>query len=276
MRQRTLIAILLLALASPTFSQEKGAKCIHSYQTGDSPDNPASCKKNGRDHGRWEFRSIHYVLVGSFVDGKKHGRWELRFKDDCEFYLYDHGEETSVGKCENFLARDKFKPTNKKTSTDPLGLGEKTVQGMVGKKIPYEYWDVLGSPDTLTGTNNSRWVAYLPKANISFISNKSTDIITFATFGKGAEAQAKKVPAWIKKQFSIMNGSHIKLTRYIKEQLHNPDSYKHVKTVYTLHGDGLFVTTTFRATNAFNATVTNRMKAIADQKGEIIQANLVE
>lgn len=168
----------------------------------------------------------------------------------------------------------KIKSTSKKTATDPLGVGQAELDKLIGNKIPYQMWDEWGNPQTLPGTNNSQWVVYLPKANISFISNKKTDTITFANFGKGAEAQAKKVPDWIKKQFSSWDGSHRKLTKYIKKQMNDPGSYKHVKTVYTIDGDGLFVTTTFRGTNAFNATVTERMSAKVDRNGNVIEANL--
>lgn len=165
-------------------------------------------------------------------------------------------------------------PSAKKTKTDPLGLGQATLDGLIDKEVPYSKWSRWGQPQTLPGTDSSRWVAYLPKANISFITNKKTDAITFATFGKGAEAQAKKVPDWIKKQFSTWDGSHHTLEKYIKAQMHNPDSYEHVKTVSRLDGDGLFVTTTFRGTNTFKAVITSSMAAKVDRNGNIIEANL--
>ena len=258
-------------------SAEENTECFYSYRTGDSPNNPDSCKKEGvGDHGMWGFRGLADFRFGLYIDGKEHGRHEWRFEDECGFTVYDHGEEIGAGECENYLSRGKFKSTGKKTVTNPLGLEQEIVKEMAGKEIPYDYFFVLGSPETLPGTNNSRWVAYLPKANISFISNKPTDIITFATFGKDAESEAKKVPSWIKNQFSVWDGSHINLTRYIKTQLHDPGSYDHVKTVYAVDGNGLFLTTTFRATNAFNATVTGRMTAKADRNGKIIEASLVE
>ena len=167
-------------------------------------------------------------------------------------------------------------PPAKKTKTDPLGLGKPTLDSIIGKKVPYSKWRKWGSPNTLPGTNNSRWVAYLPKANISFISDKKTDIIEYAVFGKGAEEKAGEVPDWIKNQFSVWNGSHKNLTKHIKENMEDPSSYKHVETTYSIDGRELLVFATFRGKNAFNAIVTNRIKARVNKNGKIVTTELIE
>jgi hypothetical protein len=51
--------------------------------------------------------------------------------------------------------------------------------------------------------------------------------------------------------------------------MNNPDSYKHVKTVYWDMGDYLKVETTFRGTNAFGGIVTNSIGAKVDLDGNI-------
>lgn len=163
-------------------------------------------------------------------------------------------------------------PTAKKTKKDPLGLGQATLDKLKGKKVPYHKWNRWGNPKTLSGTNNQRWVAYLPKANVSFISEKGTHIITYITFGKGAKKEAKKVPKWVKKQFSGWSGSHINLTKHIKENLNDPSSYKHVETTYSVLGDQLQVWAKFRAKNAYGGKVLNSVKATVDKNGKILTA----
>lgn len=65
----------------------------------------------------------------------------------------------------------------------------------------------------------------------------------------------------IESQFSAWNGEHRALGKYVKENLKNPDSYEHVKTVYVDKGDNLLLETTYRATNSFNAVITQKTYA---------------
>lgn len=83
-----------------------------------------------------------------------------------------------------------------------------------------------------------------------------------------SDQQRKKL---IEQQFSPWDGSHVKLTQVIKESMNNPKSYEHVKTVYIDMKDYIIVTTTFRGTNAFDAVVTNTVKAKVSIDGENIQ-----
>ncbi|PIB30936.1 hypothetical protein BFP78_13195 [Gaetbulibacter sp. 5U11] len=48
--------------------------------------------------------------------------------------------------------------------------------------IAYEFSKV--GPETLTGTNNYRWVVYYSDINITLETNKSTNIVQKATKGK--------------------------------------------------------------------------------------------
>lgn len=84
------------------------------------------------------------------------------------------------------------------------------------------------------------------------------------------EKQAKKRK--IELQFSSWDGSHHKLTKYIKSTMNDPDSYKHVETVYGIYDTYLIVFTTFRGKNSFGGVVTNTIKAkIKNIDGEIIE-----
>lgn len=76
---------------------------------------------------------------------------------------------------------------------------------------------------------------------------------------------------WVEKQFSKWDGSHIELTKQIKESLNNPDSYKHVKTTYSVDKNkDLIVFTKFRATNEYSAVVTLTIKAQISHKDDTI------
>jgi hypothetical protein len=85
------------------------------------------------------------------------------------------------------------------------------------------------------------------------------------------EEAEKKRQAQIDRQFSAWDGSHVKLTRMIKESMNDPSSFEHVKTVYWDMGDHLIINITFRGKNVFNATVTNTIKGKASIDGEVIE-----
>ena len=58
---------------------------------------------------------------------------------------------------------------------------------LLGKKYSYIYREMIekyGSPQTLSGTNNSRWVAYFPKGDFTIISDDRTSNITAVLSGR--------------------------------------------------------------------------------------------
>lgn len=75
----------------------------------------------------------------------------------------------------------------------------------------------------------------------------------------------------VEKQFSDWDGSHIKLTKLIKENMHDPNSYEHIETKYKDNIDFIFVTTKYRGKNAFGAKVINSTSVNADIEGNIIK-----
>ena len=84
----------------------------------------------------------------------------------------------------------------------------------------------------------------------------------------------QKTPAEIRTErisagFSILNGAHVGLEKYIKQHMHNPKSFEHVKTVYREEGDNLIVVMKYRGTNKFGAVVTNQVTAKADLDGNV-------
>lgn len=75
----------------------------------------------------------------------------------------------------------------------------------------------------------------------------------------------------IENQFSSWDGSHFKLTRRIKKSMHNPKSYKHVKTAWVEHRDYINVVTQYQGENLFGVTVTNSIIERVNLNGEILE-----
>ena len=145
----------------------------------------------------------------------------------------------------------------------------------VGKKIPYHLWGRFGFPKTLEGTNNTHWIAYLPKADVSFVSRKDTDIILYADDGKKAQAQFKQKQdsrdKYIKRAFSSRDSSHGGLTKWVKENMNDPDSYEHVSTSYVDMGEHLVINMTFRGKNMSGDVVEDFIKAKVDIEGNVLE-----
>lgn len=74
----------------------------------------------------------------------------------------------------------------------------------------------------------------------------------------------------IRQQFSAWNGAHYGLEKVVKQGMNNPDSYQHVKTVYSEEADGLVVTMQYRGTNSFGGVITNKAMAKTDMDGNVV------
>lgn len=88
---------------------------------------------------------------------------------------------------------------------------------------------------------------------------------------KQKEEEAAARAEMLEKQFSAWDGSHVNLTRMIKDAMNDPSSYEHVETRYWDMEDHLIVNTTFRGTNAFGAMIKNTVKAKVSLDGENIE-----
>ncbi len=75
----------------------------------------------------------------------------------------------------------------------------------------------------------------------------------------------------VEKQFNKWDGSHIKLTKLIKDNMHDPDSYEHIETKFRDNKNSIFVTTKYRGKNAFGAKVINTTSVNTDIDGNIIE-----
>lgn len=97
-------------------------------------------------------------------------------------------------------------------------------------------------------------------------------IVSLSSNGEKPElTEEEQRTEMIEKEFSAWDGSHRELTKVIKESMHDPGSYEHVKTVYGDRGDHLIVTTEFRGKNAFGGVVLNTVTAKVSLEGEVIE-----
>ena len=86
----------------------------------------------------------------------------------------------------------------------------------------------------------------------------------------GGSSAPKTREERIETHFSAWDGSHRNLTKFIKESMNDPASYKHVETRYGDKGEYLIVVTTFRGKNAFGGVVKNSVTAKVDLDGNVI------
>lgn len=78
----------------------------------------------------------------------------------------------------------------------------------------------------------------------------------------------------IEKMFSHWDGSHRELERKVKEMMNDPDSYKHVETVYQDPGPShniINIKTTFRGKNKFGGVVKSWVWAKSDLDGNVLE-----
>jgi len=93
-----------------------------------------------------------------------------------------------------------------------------------------------------------------------------------------SEAKEPKAPVkqtnkeLIQVQFNGLTGSHYKLEQIIKETMNDASSYEHVKTQYIIDTDTtIYITTSFRGTNALGAKIINTISARYGIHGSLIE-----
>jgi hypothetical protein len=132
--------------------------------------------------------------------------------------------------------------------------------------------ELKGIPATQLEKNAALYkkLVSLRPENVNYLEKMRhyTGLIAKEEARKQAKALREKQ---IETQFSSWDGSHRTVENFIKNSMHNPDSYDHVKTRYWDRGDFLVVETSFRGTNGFGAVVTNSMRAKVDISGNIIE-----
>jgi hypothetical protein len=74
----------------------------------------------------------------------------------------------------------------------------------------------------------------------------------------------------INRQFSGWDGAHHNLERLVKDNMHDPGSFKHVETTYADMKSYLIVQMRYRGNNMFGAKVLNTITAKVDLDGNIL------
>lgn len=71
--------------------------------------------------------------------------------------------------------------------------------------------------------------------------------------------------------FTGMDGYNLPLVKYVKEHLHNPDSFEHVETKFILKDSYALVFMKYRAKNGFNALILNTITAKVDFDCQVVE-----
>jgi len=159
---------------------------------------------------------------------------------------------------------------------DPMNIGRQNLKSLIGQEFSQSMLDTLGEAATIDESDIKYLITYINTANASFLVNRSTQIIEYAAFGrnsasnylaKSKQERFDKVEA----QFSAWNGSHINLTKLIKQNMNDPSSYEHISTNYWDMNDHLVVLTKYRGNNAFGGKVAGYVKAKVDLNGNVIE-----
>lgn len=92
------------------------------------------------------------------------------------------------------------------------------------------------------------------------------------------QARRSNIRLTFKNTLSLWDGSLNSLVIAVKETMHNPNSFEHVKTVFAVKsfdGNGeILVSMTFRGSNMYGAIVTQTVQAICTPNGKIL--NILE
>jgi hypothetical protein len=99
------------------------------------------------------------------------------------------------------------------------------------------------------------------------------EIKTEALTPESIRAEKDRVRAEkVSKLFDPWNGAPIKLTEHIKGKLmHDPESYKHIETVYEDKVTHVLIKTSFHGKNALGGVVRNSVTAKVDIDGNIVE-----
>lgn len=73
-------------------------------------------------------------------------------------------------------------------------------------------------------------------------------------------------------QFSAWDGSHLSLTRSVKQALNDPKSFEHIETTYGDRGEFILVRMKFRAKNAFGGYVVQVAEGRYSLEGQALAA----
>ncbi|MDB4496224.1 hypothetical protein N9254_02025 [Flavobacteriaceae bacterium] len=88
---------------------------------------------------------------------------------------------------------------------------------------------------------------------------------------KKRKEKEKKRQKLIDEQFSAWDGSHIGLTKMLKKNMKNPDSYEHIETTYRDDGKSLVIKTRYRGQNGFGGMTIGEVTARVNFNGDVLE-----
>ena len=80
--------------------------------------------------------------------------------------------------------------------------------------------------------------------------------------------QASETLKEVKDKFSALDGGYPPLVQYIKSNMHNPKSFEHVETRYSVKANEIYIFMKYRGFNGFGAVVTQNAKLKIDLDGK--------
>ena len=107
----------------------------------------------------------------------------------------------------------------------------------------------------------------LPIAMIGSCGNKKEEVKKVEVIKTAAEIRQEN----IQKLFGAWDGSNINLVVYVKNNMNDPKSFEHVETLCKDQGNNIMVSMEFRGKNGFGGVVKNKVVALLDINGNILE-----
>jgi DNA-directed RNA polymerase subunit RPC12/RpoP len=187
-------------------------------------------------------------------------RWPFEF-NKVSIGCYEDFGPNSVLRVEDSATSNPFFGLNGKASRYLPSVREISIKDDVGVSLSFQYFiDVANS---LCENQETYWY--------TLTYNPDTSMLNMIESSEVIKAPRQVILEKVQGQFSLWNGEHIELSRILKKQMHDPDSYEHEETVYWIRKDHLVIRTTYRGNNTFGGKVKGLVKAKVSFDGEVLE-----
>lgn len=160
---------------------------------------------------------------------------------------------------------------------DTLKIGYDSIKNIIGTTYNKNKFKAYGKETDLIYSNKNFYATFYKGSNLILFKDNETNKVIYTSFDPVASKNKmislnNEIKKEIETNFSAWDGSHIKLKRWIKDNMKDPDSYENVNTTYKEKNKNLIVTTIYRGKNSFGAKVINKCIAEVDKKtGRVIK-----
>ena len=185
-KRRTKSETKKLAKSKPSSRKSGDAKIVGQWMENQGAAIKVTIYKEGSQFLRKMGGSDSSELTSKLFTKKVRG--VTRFYDDIDSYeIGQFYTISSNGYLQYWGASGNYydaKPYTKKFSDQSLqddlkAATEDFLRDALGKELPDDMMGTFGDQETLEGTSGQHWVAYLPKAGISFVSEKGSRKVIF-------------------------------------------------------------------------------------------------